>query len=511
MNATSTKKTPDVSGTWYENRYPGCACDVPSHNYVYSFEPKANWSSVYAGSSEIRSYFAGFAKKYDLGRYIRTSHLVTETQWDAEKGQWIVQVQDFATGQTASDWCHILVHATGYLNKLAWLKVPGLHDYQGIKLHSADYDDTVPLAGRDVLLIGGRSSAVQILPATQPTAKSVKIFIRSPVWVLPDISTEAGAFSEEQIEHFVNHPESVLTLRQQNERTMNSIFTVYLKNTILQQQCKDLLESEMKKLFQNKELQEKLIRDFAVGCKRVIPSGFRYLKTLQKENVTIVPGSVTSFAKSGCTSTSTNDQVHSGDVVICATGFDTSYIPRYPILGPCGRNLQTEWADSVSGYMGVGIPEFPNTFTMLGPWTPVSNGPTLIAIEAQAGYICSFIDRYQTEPIHSMALKRAACEDFKAHVASFMEKAVWTDRCRNSHNNHITGNRVPTTWPGSTLHYLEALREPRADDWEFVYKGNRDFADGRGSHGGFRVLHPSNGRRAVGESMETDAGDGEDG
>jgi hypothetical protein len=123
--------------------------------------------------------------------------------------------------------------------------------------------------------------------------------------------------------------------------------------------------------------------------------------------------------------------------------------------------------------MGVGISGFPNTFTMLGPYSPVSNGPTLAAIEVQADYICSFIDRYQTEPIHSFAPKETACADFAAHVATFMESAVWTDTCRNSHNNHQFGGRVPTTWPGSTLHYLEAMREPRGDDWEIRYEGNR--------------------------------------
>jgi hypothetical protein len=164
---------------------------------------------------------------------------------------------------------------------------------------------------------------------------------------------------------------------------------------------------------------------------------------------------------------------HDGDVIICATGFDTSYISRYPIIGPQGRNLQTEWSESIMGYMGVGISEWPNTFTMLGPYTPVSNGATMSAIEAQSEYICAFIDRFQTEPIHSLAPKREVCEDFKAHVASVMEKLVWTDDCRNSHKNGTLHGRVPTTWPGSTLHYLEAIREPRWDDWEIKYTGNR--------------------------------------
>lgn len=211
------------------------------------------------------------------------------------------------------------------------------------------------------------------------------------------------------------------------------------------------------------------------------------------------------FTRSGVVTDS--GSVHDGDVVICATGFNTSYISRYPIYGPSARNVQDEWAESIMGYMGVGISEFPNTFTsksrnnkdrhlfqtrrlgcitwacmdginkfaVLGPYTPVSNGPTLVAIEAQTDYICSFIDRYQTDAaLNSFHVKADVCADFKTHVAEFMNnKAVWTDGCRNSHNNHSIGARVPTTWPGSTLHYLEALREVRWEDWEWKYAANR--------------------------------------
>ncbi|KAI9163089.1 GDP-mannose transporter [Paramyrothecium foliicola] len=466
------EKNSGVGGTWFENRYPGCACDVPSHNYVFSFEPKADFTSVYAGSEEIQQYFEDFVQKYDLNKYLRLCHLVEETTWHEDKGQWEVVTKNLLTGEATSDWCHILIHACGYLNKPAWPKIPGIDDYEGIKVHSANYDTSISLENQDVLLIGAGSSAVQILPAIQPIVKSVTIFIRSPTWMLPDISTESGKIPPEEIDKLVKNPESLLELRQNNERTMNSIFSLYLKGTVLQDLCRDLLESEMRKIFNgDKEAEEKLIPNFAVGCKRVVPSGFRYLRALRKENVRIVYSGVQSITSSAAVSE--EGHAYPGDVMICATGFDTSYVPRYPIYGREGRNLQTEWAESIMGYMGVGISEFPNTFTFLGPYTPVSNGPTLIAIEAQADYICSLIDRYQTEPIHSIATKKAACIDFKVHVASFMDKSVWTDNCRNSHNNHKIGGRVPTTWPGSTLHYLEALREPRWDDWEITYTGNR--------------------------------------
>jgi hypothetical protein len=131
------------------------------------------------------------------------------------------------------------------------------------------------------------------------------------------------------------------------------------------------------------------------------------------------------------------------------------------------------WAKEVlAGYLGVGIPGFPNTFTVGGPYSPVTNGAQLIGIEAQTDYICAFIDRFQTEPtIRSMSVKRDACDEFIRHVTSMMKSLVWTDDCRSSNNKYH--KRVPTTWPGSTLHYLEAIREPRFEDWEFEYAGNR--------------------------------------
>lgn len=163
----------------------------------------------------------------------------------------------------------------------------------------------------------------------------------------------------------------------------------------------------MKKVLQDETLEKKLIPTFAVGCKRVVPSGLAYLrvrrsgplltfspsslstlesdladcelrKALLKDNVTMIHGGVASFTETGCTSE--DGTSHSGEVIICATGFDTSYIPRYPIIGPNGHNMQDEWAKCLTSYMGVAVPEFPNMFTFLGPYSPVSNGPTLIAI-----------------------------------------------------------------------------------------------------------------------------------
>lgn len=468
---TIYEKNPKLGGTWFENVYPGCACDVPSHNYTYSFEPKADFSSVLASSQEIQDYFEGFAAKYELPKNIRTLHRVTETSWDPLKGQWHITVTDLQSGKTVDDWCHILVHATGYLNKPAWPSVPGTESFRGPKLHSAEWDESVSLEGKNVLLIGSGASSAQILPAIQPIVKTAKVFVRTPRWTLPSVNSKKGKFSPEEMERFVNEPDAVFNLRLENERTLNSFFTMYMKGTILQDQARKHLESEMKKVVSDPEMQKRLVPDFPVGCKRILPSGDQFLHAIKEDNVEVVYSGVKSFTETGCISD--DGQSHDGDVIICATGFDTSFVPRYPILFQ-GHNLQDDWNASITGYMGVGIAECPNSFTLAGPWTPISNGPVIVAIESQTDFVCAFIDKYQTEPgMHSMHLKAAASYDFKAYVAQVTKKMVWSDNCRNSHNVRSNWGQSSITWPGSTLHYLEALREPRFEDYDFEYSGNR--------------------------------------
>ncbi|KAF4953937.1 hypothetical protein FSARC_12293 [Fusarium sarcochroum] len=468
---TIYEKNPEVGGTWFESTYPGCACDVPAHNYTYSFEPKADFSSVLASSAEIRNYFEGFAVKYDLLKHVQTQHQVTETSWDPSKGQWKITATNLQSQTTVHDWCHILIHATGYLNKPAWPSVPGLEKFQGPKLHSAKWDDDVSLEGKDVLLIGSGASSAQILPAIRPKVKSVKVFVRTPRWTLPSVNSKKGTFSPEEIERFIENPEAVTKLRLENERTLNSFFTMYMKGTVLQKQAREHLESEMKKVVLDEEVQKKLVPDFPVGCKRILPSGDQFLHAIKENNVQAIYSGVKSFTETGCISE--DGKPHEGDVIISATGFDTSFVPRYPILFK-GHNLQEDWSTSITGYMGVGISECPNSFTLAGPWSPISNGPVIAAIESQTDFICAFIDKYQTEPgMHSMSLKAAASYDFKSYMAQVTQKMVWSHNCRNSHNIRHNWGQSSIIWPGSTLHYLEAMREPRFEDWEFEYSGNR--------------------------------------
>lgn len=147
------EKNLEISGTWYENRYPGCACDVPSHNYVYSWEPKYDWSAVYAGSAEIKEYFKWFAAKHDLNKYVTVNREVCNARWHDDKAQWEVCIRDVNTGQVNTEFCDLFINASGILN-WKWPEIEGLKDFKETLLHSANYDESADLTGQRVGLIG---------------------------------------------------------------------------------------------------------------------------------------------------------------------------------------------------------------------------------------------------------------------------------------------------------------------------------------------------------------------
>ncbi|KAF1949519.1 monooxygenase [Byssothecium circinans] len=482
VELTIYEKNEDIAGTWHENQYPGCACDVPAHNYTYSFEPKPDWSSVYASSSEIKEYFTKFCEKYGL-QDIRLFHSVQHALWVECDGEWEVEILDIKSGKKLHDRCHILIHACGYLNKPAFPNIPGIQEFKGNVVHSGCWDKSVELTGKTVALLGSGSSALQILPAIQPAVERVVNFVRSPVWVLPTISGESKSFTKDEIQVFRSYPDKHIALRKHNETVMNSIFSLYLTDSKLQIEMKEMLRRSMKFALKDKDMEAALVPEWGVGCRRLAPDT-GYLNSVTKPNVRIVKAGVSAFYSEGCV-----DELgerHHVEVIICATGYDTSFVPRFPVIGLKGVNLQSAWEKTPSSYLGIGIANFPNFMMFLGPYSPVANGPTMVAIEAQADYIVRMIDQYQTEPIHSFCPSTSAESAFMEHVKGFMKHTVYTDECRSGHKNHTISGRVPTLWPGSTLHYLQAMQDIRSEDWQFSYSQNRFSFLGNGiSHAEF--------------------------
>ncbi|MCJ1303442.1 hypothetical protein MMC08_006252 [Hypocenomyce scalaris] len=354
-----------------------CACDVPAHNYTYSFEPKPDWSTVYGSASEISQYFSDFASKYTLEKYIKTLHQVNGAQWIESECKWSIKIKNLSSGEAIVDSCDVLINAGGYLNEWRWPKIPGLHNYKGKLLHSANWDDTVSLEGKNIGLIGNGSSGVQILPAVQPSAGTLTAFIRSPNWIISTVGTEQRAYTETEIKNFTYKPKALTALRKANEAVLNSYFTLYLQDSPLQAAIAATCATKMKQELKGDILTEKLIPTWGVGCRRLTP-GPGYLESLSKDNVSVIYGEVLELTEQGCKCD--DGKEYFLDILICATGFDTSYKPRFPVLGHGGKNMQDTWAEEPKSYLGIAAPEFPNMFMFLGPNSPIGNGPVLPAI-----------------------------------------------------------------------------------------------------------------------------------
>ncbi|KAJ9605678.1 hypothetical protein H2200_009527 [Cladophialophora chaetospira] len=465
FSLTIYEKNEDISGTWFENRYPGCACDVPGHNYTYSWEPSPETSAVYISSQEIFRYFERFAVKYGLHKFIRLQHEVVDAMW--KENSWHIQIKDNESQQIFEDECDIFINATGILNNWKWPDIPGLRDFKGTLLHSAQWNSSVFLKGKTVGLIGNGSSGIQILPAIQPEVKKVVTFVRGPTWVSPTPGLDQHRYTSEEKTIFTSNIEELTRCRKMNETALNCLFGIFCRGSDTQSDTRADLTQQMHRRLNDPELSTRLIPQWSPGCRRLTP-GINYLETLGKTNVQVEFGEVSRITESGCVGPGGTE--HDLDVLICATGFDVSFKPRFPVVGLAG-NLQQSWETDPRSYFGTLVADVPNYMLFLGPSCPVGNGPLIPAIETQADYMLQWVDRWQTENIVSFYPKREVVDDFVDHINEYMPKTVWTEQCRSWYKNK--DGRIIALWPGSTLHFMEVMQYPRYDDFVVTYKGNR--------------------------------------
>ncbi|OQV00815.1 hypothetical protein CLAIMM_06263 [Cladophialophora immunda] len=471
------EKNDDVTGTWLENRYPGCACDVPAHAYTFSWEGNPRWSRAYVGALELYQYFKGRAEAYGVDRFVKLNSLVKEAVWSESKGKWKLQIEDLTSGTTFSDEAEVLINAAGFLNKWKMPDIPGLADFKGKLIHSAQWDAKYPLEDKIVGIIGSGSSAIQIIPQIQPKVKHMTSFIRSSTWITPEFAAEfapegrTAFFSDRQKDEWAENKDKFLEYRKKVESTMNKFFDMQFKDSILQKDAYDNFRKTMRERLSRKpEIADILVPSFAVGCRRVTP-GHGYLEALTEDNATVRSDGIVCITEDGV-------QMGKGDnialdVLICATGFDTSFRPPFPLIGRGGCDLRDEWAVEPRSYCSIAAPNMPNYFIISGPNFPLANGEEASVRLHQA-----------------IAPKLQAIDDFQEYKDALMEDLVWTDHCVSWYKNGKAEGKVWGPWPGSSLSYLELMSQPRWEDWDLTYMTrNRFHFLGRGktereAHGG---------------------------
>ncbi|KAK4507536.1 hypothetical protein PRZ48_001271 [Zasmidium cellare] len=467
----------DMGGTWLVNTYPGVACDVPAHIYTFPFEPNPDWSKFYASGGEILEYFKKTVAKYGLDRDVKCGHWVSGAQWDEERGRWDLKME--TNEGIVKNEVDILVSAVGFLSKWRWPDIPGLQDFKGDLMHSASWDSSFDPTGKRIGVIGNGSSAIQIVPQIVEKAAHLTNFIRHPTYItaglgagMIDFKTQYY-YTDEEKQKFRDDPEALKAHRRKIQAGSNRAFDMFVKDSDAQIAGRKFTVEQMKKkLGDDEELARKLIPEYEVGCRRATP-GPGYLESFTRPNVSLITDPISHITPTGLQTVTGED--HPLDALICATGFDVSHKPPFPLLGRNKTSLATHFDPEPTSYLSLSIPSFPNFFTFSGPNAPVGHGSLMAGLGWIAEYICQWVKKIAEEDIKCVDVKREVCEEFNVYADEVMQGLVWSGGCQSWYKNHRTDGRVTAVWAGSVLSYHDMIEQLRPEDFNITYRSRNRF------------------------------------
>ncbi|KAI9040204.1 uncharacterized protein KD926_008528 [Aspergillus affinis] len=328
--------------------------------------PRIRTGVIISRRQEIGEYFKSVAADFDLYNRMQFNAQVTSAIWDKTQGTWSLDVFDSTNGTHYTVKGDIFVNAGGILNAWKWPEIPGLDTFQGPCLHTDSWDPSVDLEGKRIGVIGTGATGVQVVPQLQKVGRSVTLFMRTPSYILPNVGfgIEASTFNEEcdeaRKQSFRDDPVAYKQFRKTIEQQMNGNFSASVKGSAAQKAARNWAEKAMRGVIASKDLQDKLVPDRELGCRRITP-GLPYLKAIQEQNVKIVRSPIKYISEKGIHTS--DDNLHRLDVLVCATDFDTSFRPCYPIIGRNQVNLRDLWREQTpEAYMGLTVSSFPNYF-----------------------------------------------------------------------------------------------------------------------------------------------------
>jgi cation diffusion facilitator CzcD-associated flavoprotein CzcO len=444
------ERAADIGGTWRDNTYPGCACDVPSHLYSYSFAANPDWPHSYSGQDEIWAYLRGCVERYGLRPHLRLGHEVIEAAWDGSRGCWVVRTSE---GVLTAD---VLISAAGPLADPAVPDLPGMDSFRGTAFHSARWRHDHDLTGRRVAVIGTGASAIQFVPRIAPVVSRLEVFQRTAPWVIHRRNRPIPAWLRRL---YRSVPASQRLLRTGLFLAQESTAVGFLHPRLMGVP-EALARRQLRRHVPDPELRARLTPPYRLGCKRVLLSD-GYLPALNRDNVDVVVDPVKRVEPLGIRTA--DGTLHEVDTVIFATGFRVTDAPiTQRIRGREGGTLAQAWAGSPRAYLGTTVAGFPNLFLLLGPNTGLGHNSVLLMIEAQLRYVVAALDHLRTSGAAAIEPTARAQEEFAAAVDRRMAGTVWSTGCHSWYQDG-TG-RVSALWPGTTLRYRWRLRrfDPRA-------------------------------------------------
>lgn len=454
----------EVGGTWRDNVYPGCACDVPSHLYSLSFAPNPNWSRMYSPQPEILDYLKNVVDQYDLKPAIRYNTEIVHTVFSEETACWTLTDRD---GNTLT--ARVVVGAIGPLNRPSLPKLPGLDTFAGPAFHSANWDHSCDLTGKRVAIIGTGASAIQIVPAIAPQVQQLTIFQRTAPYVTPRLDRAVSPLEQRLFRR--------LPILQKAYRSVIYWFNElrglsFLGNETFSKFGTKQAIKHLEAAISDPELRRKATPNYKLGCKRVLVSD-DYYPALTRPNVELVTDRIAEVTPNAIIDKT--GRAHPVDVLIFSTGFVAAdIICDLHIIGRNDRNLFDEWlVTGPEAHHGITASGYPNLLFLVGPNTGLGHNSIVHMIESQVNYLLSYLDQLDRAGEGAfLDVKPDAQQRYNAAIQQKLTGTVWASGCQSWYLNAQGKNT--TLWPDLTVTYRKATRRVNPADYDVISTADRE-------------------------------------
>ncbi len=450
-----------VGGTWRDNTYPGAACDIPSLLYSFSFAKNPHWSRLYSSSEEICAHIEALTDRFELRPLINFDSEVTALDFDRVEGVWTASTaggRDFRA--------RTVVLASGPLSNASLPRIQGIDSYEGTKILSARWDHNYDLTGKNVAVIGTGASAVQIVPEIVKVAASVKVFQRTPGWVMPRLDVRTPGVARAVFEKAPVVQQAARTaLYLGHEAAAVGLVWDTPVTGLIQRVGKAHLRLTVKDPW----LRRQLTPDFRAGCKRMLMSSDWY-PALQRNNCKLITWPITSIVPRGIR---TADAIeHHVDAIVFATGYDVQLGgPPYPIRGARGQVLQEEWAGHAQAYKSASVHGYPNLFFTAGPNSGPGHNSLLVYVQGQIRYAVAAITTILERDLISMDVRPEVQARYNKTIQKRLRRTTWMSGCTSWYLTEDGFNAA--MYPGFATQYLRQMSSFRVDDYDLVSRRAR--------------------------------------
>jgi cation diffusion facilitator CzcD-associated flavoprotein CzcO len=438
------ERAKEIGGTWRDNVYPGCRCDVPSSVYSFSFGPPWDWSRTYGSGPEIHEYLGGCIRRDRLEPHLSLGEAVRELHWEEEAGHWRVETDRGV--RTA----RVVVMATGALSEPAVPRLAGIRSFSGRAFHSSRWEDAVALDGARVAVVGSGASAVQIVPAIAPVVDELHVYQRTPPWVLPRAERRLSALERGL---YARLPALARATRSGAYWRRELLFPAF-RHRPIGRVVERLALAHLRSQVADPALRLALRPDYRIGCKRILLSS-DYYPALTRANTTLVPHAVREVTAGGIVAADGVERAV--DVIVFATGFHLgAALPARRIHGRDGITLAGRWSTGPLALNGTTVTGFPNLVLLLGPHTGLGHNSVLVMLEAQIGYLLELLDALDRRGLRSLEPRAAAEASYGAWIRQRAERTVFErGGCRSW---YLDDEGHSLLWPDFSYRFARRLR-----------------------------------------------------